>query len=79
MVEDEWKGFSKPLQVKYYVRPLWEYIRPFLESRLSLCTISEPMPIDKLRENDRGMYERLAKKPAFLFFVLEKPTGFRQD
>jgi SAM-dependent methyltransferase len=72
LIEDEWQGFSPPLHVKYWVRPLQEYIQPLLESGLSLLTLAEPGPSDELKEKDEQRYERLMTQPAFLFFVLQK-------
>ncbi|MBN1903146.1 class I SAM-dependent methyltransferase [Candidatus Sumerlaeota bacterium] len=72
LIEDEWKGFEKPIKVKYFVRPLSEYIQPILDCKLKLKRIVEPKPADSLKERDERMFARLEKRPCFLFFILNK-------
>jgi SAM-dependent methyltransferase len=72
MIEDLWRGFSPPITVKYFVRPLSEYLRPFLHSDFTIRKIDEPMPTPELEQSEPGMYDRLSERPTFLFFVLEK-------
>jgi ubiquinone/menaquinone biosynthesis C-methylase UbiE len=72
LIEDEWKGFEKPINVKYFVRPLSEYIQPMLDCKLKLKRIAEPQPADSLKERDERMFARLQKRPCFLFYILNK-------
>lgn len=72
LIEDEWKGFEKPIKVKYFVRPLSEYIQPMIDCKLKLKSIIEPKPVNILKEKDERMFERLQKRPAFLFYILNK-------
>lgn len=72
LIEDEWKGFEKPIQVKYFVRPLNEYIQPLLKCNLKLKEMAEPKPVDILKEINEKMHFQLSNKPTFLFFILEK-------
>ncbi len=71
-IEEVWKGFSAPITVRYFVRPLSEYLRPFLQSSFTIRGIDEPMPTPELEQSDPVMNERLSIRPTFLFFVLEK-------
>jgi SAM-dependent methyltransferase len=72
LVEDEWDGFNTSIKVKYFVRPLNEYIQPMIDCKLQLNSISEPKPDTELATIDQKVFERLQRKPTFLFFVLEK-------
>jgi SAM-dependent methyltransferase len=72
LIEDEWKNLGKPLRVKYYVRPLSEYIQPMLSCKLRLAKVAEPMPSAELEELDKAFFNGLKQHPLFLFFVLEK-------
>jgi len=73
LVEDEWKKrFPRPVRVKYYVRPLSEYIQPLLACKLRLLKISEPQPSPELVMIDKDTFDGLRTHPVFLFFLLEK-------
>lgn len=72
LIEDEWINFDPPLQVKYFVRPLSEYIQPMIACKLDLIDVAEPMPIPQLAKLDQAAHDRASKRPLFLFFVLEK-------
>jgi hypothetical protein len=72
LVEDQWNFPAGPLEVKYYVRPLSEYIQPMVGCKLRLAKVAEPMPAAELEEVDRAFFSRLKQHPLFLFFVLEK-------
>lgn len=75
LIEDEWTDFDKPLRVKYYVRPLSEYIQPMISCKLRLTKVAEPMPAAELEELHRRAFNGVKRRPVFLFFVLEKePT-----
>jgi ubiquinone/menaquinone biosynthesis C-methylase UbiE len=74
LVEDEWKGFETPIKVKYFVRPLSEYIQPMLDCTLKLRTIAEPQPVATLKDKDEWAFERLRKRPTYLFYILEKDS-----
>jgi SAM-dependent methyltransferase len=76
LIEDEWKGFITPIKVKYFVRSLSEYIQPMLDCKLKLKKIVEPQPAGSLKEKDGRIFDRLQKKPCFLFSILEKGRSF---
>jgi len=66
LIEDEWKGFSKPFKVKYYVRPLNEIMKPLIENGFKIQSFSEPKPVMQCREKFPKLYEKLSSEPAFL-------------
>lgn len=72
LVEDEWQGFDPPIKVRYWVRPLNEYIQPMIDSKMTLVSVNEPGPKKDLESIDPRMHARLSTRPAFLFFVLKK-------
>jgi SAM-dependent methyltransferase len=72
IVTDYWQGFKSTVKVQFFVRTLSQYIQPLLESRLTIKKIFEPMPIEELKEIDEKIYNKLSKKPGFLFFELIK-------
>jgi ubiquinone/menaquinone biosynthesis C-methylase UbiE len=73
LVEDTWgSGGPHPLKVRYYMRPLNEVLRPIIQSGFKIISIDEPLPTEKCRELSPEAYERLSKRPSFLFIVLEK-------
>ena len=79
LINDEWAGFPEPLKVRYFVRPLNEYIQPMLDSGMALKKLLEPQPDESLRGLDQKIFTRLCKKPAFLFFILERSIDEKQN
>ncbi len=72
-VEDSWVGFgSTPLKVRYFVRPLKEYINPILNSHWNTFSIDEPLPAVELEETHPDLFRKLSNTPVFLFFRLIK-------
>lgn len=73
LINDEWKGFGDTsIKLSYYVRPLNEYLNPFIKSKFKLESIDEPSPISELKEVEPEKYYLLKTSPAFLFFNLRK-------
>jgi SAM-dependent methyltransferase len=73
MYEDSWGGGTKrPLTTHYYIRPLNEVLRPFIQSKFKIISIDEPLPDDNCRQIDPETYKKLMERPGFLFIVLEK-------
>ena len=75
LIEDEWTNFDQPLPVKYFVRPLSEYIQPMIACKLDLTEVAEPMPSAELHELDKNAFDGASTRPLFLFFVLAKESG----
>jgi ubiquinone/menaquinone biosynthesis C-methylase UbiE len=73
LIGDQWRGFGeKPLKVNYYVRPLKEYLAPFIDSKFKIISIDEPLPPEEFKNQDLNSYNRLGGNPGFLFFLLRK-------
>ncbi len=70
LLKDEW-GEPK-VEVEFYRRPLSEIIRPVTDNGFFIEKITEPMPTEKFKEKVPEAYERLTKKPQFLFIRARK-------
>jgi len=73
MIEDTWAvNGPQPFKTHYYIRPLNEVLRSFIQSEFKIISIDEPLPDKKCKEIDLNLYKRLKERPGFLFIVLEK-------
>lgn len=73
LVEDTWgKASGHPFKVRHYIRPLKDVLRPIVRSQFRIISIDELLPDENCRKIAPGEYERLSRKPSFLFFILEK-------
>jgi SAM-dependent methyltransferase len=65
-VEATWNGFSEPIVMKGYRRPLSEAIAPVLEAGFALDKLVEPLPTEQYKQADPEGYERLMRSPNFI-------------
>jgi len=73
LIEDTWgRGGDHPFKVKYYTRSLTDVLRPIIESQFNIVSIEEPLPTEAIKQVSPKIYERLSKKPGFLFIVLRR-------
>ncbi|MBN1161516.1 MAG: class I SAM-dependent methyltransferase [Dehalococcoidales bacterium] len=73
LVEDTWGSSGPhPFNVRYYVRPLNEVLRPIIQSKFNIISIDEPLPDERCKELAPETYKRLMERPGFLFIILEK-------
>ncbi len=70
LLKDTWD--EPEVEVQFYRRPLCEIIRPVTENGFVIEKITEPMPTEKFKEKQPESYERLTKKPQFLFVRAKK-------
>jgi ubiquinone/menaquinone biosynthesis C-methylase UbiE len=63
---------SQPLNVRYYIRPFHEVLRPIIRSGFKMVSIDEPLPGEECKNRDPSTYARLVKEPGLLFIVMEK-------
>jgi len=66
VVEYEWRGFGKAVQVPSYRRPLSEVVNPLVRAGFILDQILEPIPTEKFREKSPEDYEILSRSPGFM-------------
>ena len=73
LVEDDWGIHSGiPFKTHYYIRPLDEVLRPILQSKFQIISIEEMLPDEGLKETHPELYQRLTKRPGFLYIELER-------
>lgn len=70
LLQDKWG--EPEVEVEFYRRPLSEIIRPVTENGFVIEKITEPMPTEKFKKELPEAYERLTKKPQFLFVRAKK-------
>jgi SAM-dependent methyltransferase len=76
LLEDEWDTAQGKVKVHFYRRPLGQMIAPLIESGFVIEKLVEPMPTERFKAELPEAYERLTKRPQFLFFRARKPrTG----
>lgn len=67
LLEDEWNTNGKKINVEFYRRPLHKIISPVVNNGFVIEDICEPMPTEEFKRNAPETYERLKKKPQFIF------------
>jgi SAM-dependent methyltransferase len=73
LLEDEWNTTAGPVKVYFYRRPLSQIITAVLEAGFLLEKLSEPMPTQEFQAAQPEAYQRLTKRPQFLFLRARKP------
>lgn len=72
LLDDEWDINNEKLKLQFYRRPLSKIISSIIEAEFIIEKLLEPMPIEKMKIEYPGIYERLTKKPQFLFIKAKK-------
>lgn len=72
LLEDEWDTTNGKIKVQFYRRPLNEIINPVINAGFTIDKILEPMPTEQFKIKNPRSYEKLTKKPQFLFIRAEK-------
>ncbi len=72
LLQDTWNTPYGKIDIEFYRRPLSEITRPVSENGFIIEKIDEPMPTDKFKEKLPEKYERLKRKPQFLFIRSRK-------
>jgi SAM-dependent methyltransferase len=72
LLEDEWNMGKEKIKVQYYRRPLSKILQPLIDSGFYIEKILEPKPQEIFKEKLPEAYERLLKKPNFLFIKARK-------
>ncbi|QDR79491.1 class I SAM-dependent methyltransferase [Sporomusa termitida] len=73
LLADEWETPTGRVKVNFYRRPLSAIISSVLGAGFIIDQLQEPMPTEKFKEEQPNEYERLRKKPHFLFLRARKP------
>lgn len=72
LIEDTWATHKGDTKVQFYRRPLKEILSPLLKSGFTLEILDEPMPTDDFQKVMPAQYERLIRRPQFLFIRARK-------
>ncbi len=72
IVEDEWETDIGKVKVQFYRRPLSEIISPIIDAGFIIEKLIEPMPTEKFKELHPEVYEKLTRKPQFIFLRVRK-------
>jgi SAM-dependent methyltransferase len=72
LLEDDWKMGEEEIKVQFYRRPLSKTLQPLIDNGFSIEKILEPEPTQEFKEKLPEAYERLLKRPDFLFIKARK-------
>ncbi len=72
LIEDEWETNKGKVKLQFFRRPLCEIISPVVEAGFIIEKLVEPMPTEKFREVQPTVYEKLTRRPQFLFLRAKK-------
>jgi SAM-dependent methyltransferase len=72
LLEDEWTMGEEEIKVQFYRRPLNKMLQPLIDAGFYIEKILEPEPSKEFREKLPEAYERLLKRPNFLFIKAKK-------
>jgi SAM-dependent methyltransferase len=72
LLEDEWTMEEEEIKVKFYRRPLNKILQPLIDNGFYIERILEPEPTKEFKEKLPEAYERLLKRPNFLFIKANK-------
>lgn len=73
LLEDEWDTPDGKVKVQFYRRPLHQIISSVHQAGFVLEELLEPMPTEAFRQQAPLAYDRLTRKPQFLFIRARKP------
>lgn len=72
LLDDEWNTTMGKINVQFYRRPLTDIISPVTDGGFVIEKLLEPMPIEEFRIKQPHLYNRLTKRPQFLFIRAKK-------
>jgi len=72
LLDDKWITNNGKVKVQFYRRPLSMIITSIIDSGFIIEKLLEPMPIEQFKIEQPNIYDRLTKKPQFLFIRAKK-------
>jgi SAM-dependent methyltransferase len=72
LLKDEWTMGGEKIEVQFYRRPLNKMLQPLIDAGFYIEKILEPEPVKKFKEKLPETYEKLLKRPNFLFIRARK-------
>jgi SAM-dependent methyltransferase len=70
LLRDVWTVGGREVEVRFWHRPLSRMFREIADGGFRVDELSEPHPLPEVRELDAEAWQRLTKKPHFLFLRL---------
>ncbi|WP_311775105.1 class I SAM-dependent methyltransferase [Alkalihalobacillus sp. TS-13] len=78
LLTDEWDTPDGKVEVQFFRRPLNEILKPLHLNGFVIEKLIEPMPTDEFKHAIPDKYEKLTKKPQFLFIRAQKTTDLNK-
>jgi ubiquinone/menaquinone biosynthesis C-methylase UbiE len=72
LLEEEWGTINGKAKVQFYRRPLCDIIASVTNSRFTIEKLLEPMPTEQFKIEKPDVYDKLTKRPQFLFIRAKK-------
>lgn len=72
LLDDEWNTNNGKVKVQFYRRPLCDIITSVIDAGFIIEKLLEPMPIEQFKIEQPNIYDKLTKKPQFLFIRAKK-------
>ncbi len=72
LLDDEWETPQGKVKVQFYRRPLSKITADVLEAGFVIEKLAEPMPTEEFRKVQPEVYDKLTKRPQFLFVRARK-------
>jgi hypothetical protein len=72
LLDDEWNTNNGKVKVQFYRRPLHKIISSVIDAGFEIEKLLEPMPIEQFKIESPKTYDKLTKKPQFLFIRAKK-------
>lgn len=72
LLDDEWNIASRKVEVQFYRRPLSKIIEAVTSSGFVIEKLLEPMPTEEFKIHNPNSYDKLTKRPQFLFIRAKK-------
>jgi SAM-dependent methyltransferase len=72
LLEDEWTMGEEKIKVQFYRKPLNKILQPLIDNGFYIENILEAEPTNEFKEKLPEAYERLLKRPNFLFIKAKK-------
>ena len=70
LLHDRWLKGGQEFEVRFWRRPLRAMFSAFDEAGFDVRAVSEPQPLPECRERDPDAWQRLTRRPHYLFFRL---------
>jgi SAM-dependent methyltransferase len=72
LLEDEWTMGEEKIKVQFYRKPLNKILQPLIDNGFYIENVLEAEPTNEFKEKLPEAYERLLKRPNFLFIKAKK-------